>query len=205
MRVLVPFAAEHPKTRLDDIFDPRERHAFARVMLRDVLRTLDEAGHSPEVLSTAPLDSRMPVTVDERPLSTAVNDALDPPMAVVMADLPLVTPEVVSELFSSAADVVLAPGRGGGTNAMVVRHPDFRVDYHGASYPDHREHARAIGASIETVDSHRLATDIDERADLVEVLIHGTGETRAWLDEARLELETTGGRVRVSREASEDG
>lgn len=202
MRVVVPFAAERPKTRLADVFTPGERQALARAMLRDVLATLDEAGHTPVVLSTAPLDCSVPTTVDDRPLNAAVNAVLEArsPVAVVMADLPLVTPDSLTRLFSAPGDVVLAPGRGGGTNALVSRHPGFRVAYHGTSYLDHVERARALGAHVTTVDSHRLATDVDERADLVEVLVHATGEARAWLDAAGVRLDAeAGGRVTVRR------
>ncbi len=200
MRVVVPFAANDPKTRLGDLFSPDERHALARAMLFDVLTALRETGHEPEILSTAPLDIDVPTIVDDRPLSAAVNAILDTsiPTAVVMADLPLATPEALSRLFSSAGDVVLAPGRSGGTNAFVARHPDFRVDYHGTSYLDHVERARAVGASVTTLDSFRLATDIDERADLVEVLVHGEGRTREWLDGNGVRLHENGnGRVTV--------
>lgn len=202
MRVVVPFAAEQPKTRLKEVFTPDERRAFARTMLSDVLSALRETGHAPEVLSTAPLDIDVPTTVDDRPLTAAVNAILDTssPVAVVMADLPLATPEALSRLFASTGDVVLAPGRGGGTNAFVAHHPEFRVDYHGTSYLDHVEQARAAGASVTTVDSFRLATDIDERSDLVEVLVHGRGETREWLDDAGIELAASEkGRVTVER------
>lgn len=201
MRVVVPFAAEQPKTRLGDCFTLPERRAFARAMLRDVLAALRETGHTPEVLSTAPVALDAPTTIDERPLTAAVNAVLDTssPVAVVMADLPLATSEALSRLFSATGDVVLAPGRGGGTNALVARHPDFRVAYHGASYLDHTARARAVGASVTTVDSFRLATDIDERADLVEILVHGNGAAREWLA-SRLELaRNTDGRVTVSR------
>lgn len=203
MRVVVPFAAEQPKTRLDGFFTPDERRSFARAMLEDVLTALREAGYKPEVLSTAPIDGETPTTLDNRSLDTAVNAILDAssPVAVVMADLPLATPEAISRLFSPTAAVVLAPGRGGGTNAFLTRHSGFRVDYHGTSYLDHTERARAIGASVETVDSFRLATDIDERADLVEVLSHGTGAARDWLCEAGVELtgDDEDGRVTVMR------
>lgn len=208
MRVVVPFAAERPKTRLGDVFTPGERRTLARVMLLDVLAALREIGHEPEILSTAPLDIDVPTTVDERPLSVAVNAILDSasPTAVVMADLPLTTPEALSRLFSSTADVVLAPGRGGGTNALVARHPDFRVEYHGTSYLDHVERARTVGASVETIDSFRLATDIDERADLVEVLVHSEGRTREWLDENGVGLHRNeNNRVTVSLDGTSEG
>jgi 2-phospho-L-lactate guanylyltransferase len=203
MRVVVPFAAETPKTRLSAVLDPEERREFARVMLDDVLAILEEAGTDPEVLATADTEIPVPVTVDDRPLTEAVNAVLggsDGSVAVVMADLALLTPGVVDRLLEADGDVVVAPGRGGGTNALVVRHPDFRVDYHGVSYLDHLRAAREVGATVRTVDSHRLATDVDEPADLAELLIHGEGEARAWLESAGFELAIDEGRVGVERD-----
>ncbi|ELZ15261.1 2-phospho-L-lactate guanylyltransferase CofC [Haloterrigena salina JCM 13891] len=217
MQVVVPFAATEPKTRLADVLTPAERTVFARAMLADVLTAVVEAGHEPTVLATAPLDpatldleadvrDAVSVAVDERPLTEAVNARLpergdDDPVAVVMADLALTTAGALEALFSAAADVAVVPGRGAGTNALVVDHPEFRVDYHGASYLDHREIARDVGATLETVDSFRLGTDVDEPADLVEVLVHGTETDRApaRLREFGFELERTDGRVTVAR------
>ncbi|WP_226481282.1 2-phospho-L-lactate guanylyltransferase [Natrinema amylolyticum] len=234
MRVVVPFAAETPKTRLESVLSPGERSRFARAMLADVLRAIVAAGHEPTVVSTAPLavdDLELPgevtaatsVTVDERPLTEAVNARLpgsdggnegdgvdsgsdsDPnrdPVAIVMADLALATPDALETLLTTSADVAIAPGRGGGTNALVVRHPAFRVDYHGTSYLDHREIAREVEADLETVDSFRLGTDIDEPADLVEVLVHGRESHRApaRLREFGFVLDDRDGRVDVARE-----
>lgn len=201
MRVIVPFAAESPKTRLSDVIEPAERSAFATRMLADVLAAVRGAGHDPEVLATAPVDVDAPVTVDDRPLTPAVNAVLRAgvPVGVVMADLPLATPAAIDRLIGAPGDVVLAPGRAGGTNALVARHPDFRVDYHGASFLDHLAGARDVGASVAVIDSHRLATDIDEGRDLVEVLIHTDGQAAAWLSEAGFDLAVEEGRVDVSR------
>ena len=203
MRLLVPFEATRPKTRLDGVLDSDERATFARAMLRDVLDACREAGHDPEVVATGPVTAAdVPVTVDDRPLSAAVNARLggDDPLGVVAADLALLTPAAVDRLVDAAADadVAIAPGRGGGTNALVVSHPDFRVDFHGASYRDHRRVARAVGADVAVVDSMRLSTDVDEPADLVEVLLHGEGAAAAWLRE-RFELDAGEGRVGVVR------
>jgi 2-phospho-L-lactate guanylyltransferase len=202
MRVFVPFDATEPKTRLSAMFDDAERRTVARAMLADVLSTLDSAGYDPTVLATADIDCDAPVSVDERPLTTAVNGVLagtDEPVAVVMADLALVTTDALERLFAPAADVVLAPGLGGGTNALVARHPAFRVDYHGVSYRDHREAAAAIGADVATVDSFRLAVDVDDPADLAEVLVHTDRETARRLRDLGLSLQTDDGRVTVSR------
>ena len=214
MEVLVPYASEEPKTRLAGVLEPDERAAFARAMLADVLEAVRSAGHQPRVLATGAVDVDAPMTVDDRSLSEAVNaqfgaafDSADAAtdrlrtgaVAVVMADLALATPAAIDRLCDTQGDVVLAPGRGAGTNAIVTRHPDFRVDYHGTSYLDHRANAAEVGAESGIVDSFRLATDVDERADLVEVLVHGDGRSRAFLEQAGFALETTGGRVTVSR------
>ncbi|KYH26251.1 2-phospho-L-lactate guanylyltransferase [Halalkalicoccus paucihalophilus] len=199
MRVVVPFATNDPKTRLSDRLSPAERREFSRAMLEDVLEAIRGSGGEIEVLATAPLDIDAPVTVDDRPLTDAVNAALVPETAVVMADLPLITVAVLEELFETPGDVVLAPGRGGGTNALVSRQPDFRVDYHDGSFPKHRASAAELG-SVAVVDSHRLATDIDEPADLVELLIHGEGRATDWLRDAGFELARTESRLGIERE-----
>jgi 2-phospho-L-lactate guanylyltransferase len=202
MRVVVPFDGRRPKTRLEAVLDPAERREFAVAMLRDVLSALREAGANPELLATAPVDLEVPVTVDERPLSEAVNGVLaaESPVCVVMADLPLATPGAIERLLSAEGEVVLVPGRGGGTNAVLARHPEFRVDYHGVSVRDHRRIAREIGVEPRTLDSYRLSTDVDEGADLPEVLLHGDGYSRRWLRERGFRVDATDGRVRALRD-----
>ncbi|MFC7202598.1 2-phospho-L-lactate guanylyltransferase [Haloferax namakaokahaiae] len=201
MRVVVPFGVRSPKTRLDSLFSLEERRELAVAMLRDVLDAL--CGHDPVVVADAPFEASLdvPVELDDRPLTEAVAARLggDEPIAVVMSDLALATPESISRLFETRGDIVAAPGLGGGTNALVVRHPEFTVDYHGASIRDHRRIARDIGATMTELDSMRLAIDIDEPRDLAEVLIHGEGHARAWLVEAGVELHDSGSRVTSRR------
>jgi 2-phospho-L-lactate guanylyltransferase len=117
-----------------------------------------------------------------------------------VADLALAAPAAIDRLVDAAgdADVAIAPGRVGGTNALVVSRPDFRVDFHGVSYRDHRCVARDVGAEVAVVDSMRLSTDVDEPADLTEVLLHGEGEAAEWLRE-RFELDAGEGRVGLTR------
>ena len=237
MDVIVPFAVDDPKSRLEPVLAPDERREFARAMLADVLDAVVTAGGSPHVLATAPFDPTAdrsgsldpPVVVDDRPLTDAVNAALErhghaaagptaeprtasssrDGVAVVMADLALATPGALARLFEPdrdgdrsdepPADVTIAPGRGGGTNALVVRQPAFRVDYHGASYLDHRRAAERLDATARVVDSYRLAVDVDEPADLAEVLLHGSGAAEAWLRDAGFTLDTADGRVTATR------
>lgn len=203
MEVYVPFDATAPKRRLESVLSSDERQAFARTMLRDVLDAITGAGLSPTVLSTGPVAVDVPVTIDERDLTPAVNDRLASAsgvVAVVMADLPLVTPATVERLVDTPGDVVLVPGLGGGTNAVVARDPTFRVDYHGGSIRDHRAIARRQDLTVGTVDSYRLSVDVDEPPDLVEVLLHTDGHSAEWLSDHGFRVEPdTAGRVAVTR------
>jgi 2-phospho-L-lactate guanylyltransferase len=205
MRVVVPFDARAPNTRLDPVLDAEERRAFAGAMLADVLTALrgTDRDLDIQVLATAPVDLDANISVDDRPLTPAVNAALEAnetPVAVVMGDLPLTTPEAVQQLFRHPTDVVLAPGLGGGTNALLARHPEFRVDYHGVSCRDHREAAADVGATVRTVDSFRLALDVDAPTDLAEVLLHSDGEAAAWLREAGFGVSADSGRMTAERD-----
>ena len=206
MRIVVPYAERRPKTRLAPALGGDERAAFARRMLADVLDAIRAAGGEPAVLTPDPIDVDAETVVDERALTPAVNAVLEStaePVAVVMADLALADPDSLSRLFAAEGDVAIAPGRGGGTNALVVRDPAFRVDYHGASYLDHLAVARERGLSLTAVDSRRLATDVDEPADLVELLVHGGPEagarSREWLEAAGFSLAERDGRVGIER------
>ena len=214
MRIVVPYTDRDPKTRLGPILSAPERRAFSRAMLRDVVAAIRAAGHDPELLLPEPIDDNaarhdvlegVPVTVDDRALTPAVNDTLDrigsdvAELGIVMADLGIATPTAIRRLVGVGGDVAIAPGRGGGTNALVVRDPAFSVDYHGASYRDHRTAAARAGLSVGVVDSMRLAADIDEPADLAAVLLHGEGRAHEWVVDAGIELDTSGGRVGVRR------
>jgi 2-phospho-L-lactate guanylyltransferase len=204
MRVIVPFDPANPNTRLSAVLEPDERRDFAAAMLTDVIETVRAAGGSPAVLATAPVETDAPVQVDERSLSAAVNDALahETLAGVVMADLALATPATIESLFEADGDVAIAPGRGGGTNALVVRSPEFAVDFHGVSFRDHVAAAEAAGASVETVDSFRLAVDVDERADLLDVLVHGDGPAVEWLHDAGFAVQVEDGTPVLVRDES---
>ncbi len=226
MEVLVPFSTDRPKSRLSSVLSSTEREAFARAMLHDVLAAVADAGGNPTLIATEPtehgndgvsartlresvheLASEPRVVVDDRDLSTAVNALLaerkptpSSPVAIVMADLALARPGTLRRLFDADGDVAIAPGRGGGTNAIVVRHPEFRTDYHGASYLDHLRIAAEVGANVREIDSHRLASDVDEPTDLSELLIHGDGAATEWLRTVGFTLDVADGRVTVGRD-----
>lgn len=195
MHVLVPFDAQNPKTRLSPILDDADRDRFARLMLDTVIDVLHRADCEPTVLATAPIDLESPLRVDDRDLSVAVNAAVEDtglPVGIVMADLPLLTVGTVERLLRADGDVVIAPGLGGGTNALVIRDTAFSVDYHGASFRDHYRHAREHDLDVTVLDSFRLAVDVDEESELIEVLLHGDDTVREWLLARDITLDVDG-------------
>jgi 2-phospho-L-lactate guanylyltransferase len=86
VRVVVPYAVDQPKTRLASVLSPAERVAFSAAMCRDVCAAIHRAGETPELLATAPVEfadalDSVPVTVDDRPLTDAVNAVLTETLA----------------------------------------------------------------------------------------------------------------------------
>ncbi len=107
---------------------------------------------------------------------------------IAMADLPLIRPSDLEELVRTPGEVVIVPGRGGGTNLILIRDPKFRVSYYGLSFLKHLQAARDLDLSAGVFESFRCASDIDEPSDLVEVLIHGRGRTPELLRNLGFEL-----------------
>jgi 2-phospho-L-lactate/phosphoenolpyruvate guanylyltransferase len=208
IEAVVPFKPVNPKSRLSSVLTKAERELFAEAMLTDVVLSLREAGCTPFILSTVPLHcAHAEVNVSAQELNPALNSLIGSssgPLLIIMADLPLVTPGVVRRIISTPCDVALGPGRGGGTNAIFIRdRARFHVDYYGASFLKHRKIADEAGLSCEIVDSFLLHTDVDEKEDLVELMIHGHGKAVDFLKKCGFSLLVEKGRVGVSRNIEE--
>lgn len=207
MKAIVPFKVVNVKSRLSTLLTPEERSELARLMLRDITATLSAAGVEIELLTTQAFEwDGATSLVSEKELNPALNDYLstcDGPVMIVMADVPLITEKNVRELMESPADLVICPGRGGGTNLQLIRRPDkYHVDYYGASFMDHMRIAEDNGMSAEVYDSFNVSSDIDEVGDLVELYIHGKGESARYLRSITV-LDVSKGRVRVVKEESQ--
>jgi len=202
---VIPFKPVNPKSRLSSVLSNLEREAFAEAMLTDIVLSLREAGCEPFILSTVPLRcAHAEIIVSAEELNPALNTYIrstSGPLLIIMADLPLITPDVIRRIISTPFDLALGPGRGGGTNAIFIRdRARFHVDYYGASFLKHREIADRAGLTYEIVDSFRLHTDVDEKEDLVELMIHGHGRAVDFLKSCGFTLSIEKGRVGVRRE-----
>ena len=203
MKAVVPFKTVNAKSRLAAVLTADERAKLARLMLDDIAGVLREAGLQVVLLTTAPFQYDAEVVVSEKDLNAALNDFLgsEPePVMIIMADIPLITVKNIRDMLASPADVVISPGRGGGTNVQYIKEPQkYHVDYYGASFLDHMRITEDNGLSAEVFDSFNVSSDIDEAQDLVELYIHGKGKAAEYL-RSILALDVSKGRVKVARD-----
>jgi 2-phospho-L-lactate guanylyltransferase len=92
---------------------------------------------------------------------------------VLPADLPLLTVADIEQLYRLAAGgpgIVIAPGRNGGTNALLLR-PPMAIDFAFGVGSFHRHCALASAQALpcRVYDSATLAFDVDVVEDLVEL------------------------------------
>lgn len=211
MRAVIPFKKSNAKSRLSSLLTDKEREEFAMAMLSDVAGTLVRSGcfELVDILSTSIIDcDGANIVLANSGLNEALNEylqkmsshSLNEPVLIIMADIPLVSIKNIKDITESRSDVVIAPGRMGGTNAIFIRDPSrFHVDYYGASFLKHRDIARNNDLVVDVFDSFNLSTDIDEVADIAEVLLHGTGRAADCLKKLGFVLAENGGRVGVKR------
>lgn len=194
VRIVIPFKFNGAKSRLGSVLTPEERRHLAFAMLKDVLDAISGLGRvtilSRPGLKKEDLGRNVDILESDLELNDAINAFIEEQAGqgwpfdifIVMADLALLTRDVVKEILDAEGDVVLCPGRGGGTNMILIRNQKFRTCYCGLSFPKNVDFARKAGLKAEIYESFRAATDIDEPDDLVEVLLHGHGKTKSVLE-----------------------
>ncbi len=177
MRILIPFKASNPKSRLSGILTAEERKKLAKLMLLDVI---DVAKNFGRVVVITPLKLEnidAEIVEDDSDLDSAVNrELINVPVAIIMSDLPLLNHDTLARFFNCNGDIVIAPGRKGGTNMLLVRKAGFRVSYHYGSFFKHLNFARKNGFEVSIFDSFFSSVDIDDEEDLLELLLHGSGK-----------------------------
>jgi 2-phospho-L-lactate guanylyltransferase len=212
IRAVIPFKKENAKSRLSEVLSETQRQKLALSMLFDVISALEKSGKFDEIdilnsSFSSIMNTEFPLNINillnEKNLNDALNEYLqksaehwDGAVLIIMADMPLVTEKQIIELTNMTADVVIAPGSGGGTNALLIRNPEkFHVDYYGTSFLDHLRIAEEAGLTVDVYDSFLVSTDMDEPDDLVELLIHGQGRSADYLRSAGISLDTKTGKL----------
>jgi 2-phospho-L-lactate guanylyltransferase len=207
----VPFKLDNAKSRLAPALKPAERRLLAFAMLRDVLGTVSDYGKvtilSRPGLHAAQVGYDVEIHESELDLNDALNALItDEAMQgwpsdilIVMADLALLTQNDVVGILSCQGDVVLCPGRGGGTNMILIRAPEFRTCYQGLSFPKHLDYARQAGLEVSVFESFRAGSDIDCPEDLAEVLLHSRGKARVLLENMGFSVSNKGRGGRIGK------
>jgi len=198
--ILVPVKnLETAKQRLSPLLSPAERFALAEAMLQDVLAALDGCSQRDHValVSGDPRAHRLARQYEfgiihdrddpgetraiERATRAAVERAAEFTL-VLPADIPLITAAEVESIFATAPPegTVLAPSASGrGTNAVLQRPPGlFPLRFGSDSFLPHLAAARATGKPVAVLKLSGIGVDIDEPADLADLLA-APGETRA--------------------------
>lgn len=177
------------KRRLAALLDPEERNSLVRAMLDDVVAALLEA-ESIDRVTIASRDAaardeaaRLGVEfLDQTNLRLGYNRAVAfaqdafreaDALLVVPADVPLITPDAVDLMVSTAPDgpaIVVAPAFNGGTNGLFLRPPDIITPQFGpSSARAHEQSAAAAGEAgvpFRTAHIDLWAFDLDTPADL---------------------------------------
>ncbi len=193
VNIVIPFKPQNPKSRLSDILSLQERSRLVELMLQDVIETSKLCSDDVLVLATelGELNCDCKVKEDKRDLNEALNSVIEElvegkeglrdGVAIVMSDLPLLTPGTLKEFLNCEGDVVIAPGRRGGTNLLLIRDSRLRVSYHYGSFHNHIQTAEELGISPRVFDSFYASTDIDDKDDLLELMLHGKGRAKDFL------------------------
>lgn len=223
--IIIPFKWKGAKSRLSNIMTLEEREEFALKMLYDVLTTLEEL-HKDEysnlqrrfrdinisILTTTNdlpdfIYKRFEIIINTKKLNEALNEIIsiksskNNPLLILMSDLPLINVTVVQEIIDRKEDIVITPGRKGGTNILFIKNPSkFKVDYYGISFKNHEKIAIDNGLSYHLYDSLLAGTDIDEKEDLLDLLVFGDGESKKYLEKLGFMAVSKGEKITLMRE-----
>jgi 2-phospho-L-lactate guanylyltransferase len=184
------------KTRLGTQLTALERGALTLAMLEDVLDAAQAVPGwetwvvSPDevALEIAARRGARPVTETKPPLANAIRqaealakDAEASALAIVPADLPLVTAETLGQALHTLGAVVLAPSADGGGTSLLMRRPPRAIParFGPDSFRRHLELAEARHLPVSVVERRELSFDVDRPDDILTLLADGRpGRTR---------------------------
>ena len=189
MRVLaVPVKSlEEAKRRLSRVLSPTERAVVTLAMLEDVLDACQaQEGWEVWVVSRDEAALEVAVRRGVRPVEEKGRSLLEAirqaelhmrgrwsSLAVVLADLPFLTPAALGRALSLATKtgVLAAPAASdGGTNLLVRRPPTaIPARFGRSSFARHRGEAYRLGVTFQEVRIPELSFDLDRPPDLAQV------------------------------------
>jgi len=184
------------KTRLSPALTGLERGALTLAMLEDVLdAALSVPGWetwvvSPDevALEIAAGRGARPIPEAKPPLANAIRQVEAKAkeeganaLAVLPADVPLVTVDTLHEALRTLGAVVLARSADGSGTSLLLRRPPRAIParFGPDSFRRHVELAEARGLPVSVVERHELSFDVDRPDDILTLLADGRrGRTR---------------------------
>lgn len=183
------------KSSLSVVLGPEQRQQLVLSMLADVLNAVTQASSisgaavvSPDekVLDFARLHGATDIVKSDLELNGALKSAIKnvvkrgaTSVLILPGDMPLLKSADIENLTAMATtrrDVVIAPSKANGTNALLIRPPDLiDLRFGGESFPLHVQEAFRAGVKPRIYRSPSVATDIDEPADLLSIETLGIG------------------------------
>lgn len=184
------------KTRLSPALTGLERGALTLAMLEDVLdAALSVPGWetwvvSPDevALEVAALRGASPIAESKPPLANAIRQVETlakarraSALAVLPADVPLVTAETLHEALRTLGAVVLARSAEGSGTSLLLRRPPRAIParFGPDSFRRHLELAAERGLPVSVIERTELSFDVDRPDDILTLLADGRrGRTR---------------------------
>jgi 2-phospho-L-lactate guanylyltransferase len=208
----------HAKTRLSPTLTSNERGNLLKSMLKDVIKILKKTVDTVLVISSDKdvlrfVNDLNVLSLEEegdKDLNSALTQAMDycsnncSRVLIMPSDVPLIKENHVKEMlkWGEDRDVVIAPAKGGGTNALLCPIKGMKMKFGDCSFFEHLREAENNMFSWSIYDSFYLSLDVNTAEDLGEIILHGKGtETRNYLKELGLKVHSNHGveRLRVTR------
>ncbi|MFH1821183.1 MAG: 2-phospho-L-lactate guanylyltransferase [Methanobacteriota archaeon] len=183
------------KSSFGRVLDVESRRRLVIAMLEDMLNAIRKApsisgtavvSQDKGVLNFAEINGALGVIEPGLGLNEALKTAIAHVVALgansvllLPGDLPLLKTadiENVTAMATAGRDVVIAPSKANGTNALFLRPPDImNLKFGGESFPLHVAEAMQAGAKPHIYRSETAAFDIDEPEDLLKIKNVGLG------------------------------
>jgi len=177
------------KSRLSRSLGPQDKKKLIIALLEDVLSAVKGSelfnrvlviSPDPNVAEEASLPHGSFLHQEGQGLNAAVRQSTHfalgekaSSVAVILADIPLVEPRDLKELYSLGVTiprVVLSPSLKAGTNVMVREPPNTIGSSYGRwSFSTHLRAAQKTGGAVYSISNPRLSFDVDTPEDLTTV------------------------------------
>ncbi|EKF86451.1 2-phospho-L-lactate guanylyltransferase [Methanobacterium formicicum] len=202
------------KTRLSPTLSPLERENLLKSMLMDVIGAISGSVDQVVVISSdkdvlnfvADLNVTCLPEKGKTDLNGALTQAVEwcsnyaNQVLIVPSDVPLIHQDQVQEMIelSDKWPMVIAPAKGGGTNALLCPTKDIKMKFGDWSFFEHLKEAENAGVSWYIYDSFYLSLDVNTAEDLGEIIIHGfRTQTRKFLKSIGLQVKSNHGTERL--------